>query len=301
VKRLGVIIAVVMVAGFITISIWKSTNINSDLKPESLSSLSAKKKTEIKRFWDVYRKATDLRQESEWEDAETFYREALTIDSHHKDALYYYGNVLFELEKYNEAVVAWRKLTEVNPLSNRAHIQLGSLYSCGAEGAPFDLNIAEQEFHRAMAINKEQTGPLLKLGEVYLLRGNISQAQIYFNTVLQSNNNSVEAYYLIGYLKWKTGEGEEALHALQKAVEFSNIKQEAGIPMGEGDTRTNGAGPMLAEGTIRKSIFATHWRALKDWPESEISIGQMKNEYQELDYRLKILIGKKGINTRQRK
>lgn len=288
-KRSVLILGLVLVSVFAAISVWRAMRNTAETGTAERSELSAERKAEIRQFWDVYREAADLRRQGAWGEAVVAYREALKIDPRHEDALYYSGNALFELEKYEEAVTAWRQLVEVNPLSGRAHIQLGSVYSCGAEGAPFDLDIAEQEFQRALAINKEQTGPILKLGEVYLLSGQSKEAISYFTTALQSNSKSVEAHYLVGYLKWRAGEHDAALSSLQKAVEFSQVKRPAGMPLGEGATRT-GTGPMLAEGASRRSFFASHWMALKTWIDEDVSGPRMEEEYRDLDRRLGILV-----------
>ena len=288
-KRLiaGVVIGLVFV--FIVITIWKIKQNTFDDKVEDSSGLSAENKAEIRQFWDIYREASDLKRKGAWQRAVIAYQKALKIDHGHKDALYNLGNVFFELEKYREAVMTWRKLIEVNPLSTRAHIQLGSVYSCGLQGAPFDLDIAEQEFKRALAINKEQTGSILKLGEVSLLKGQNKMAENFFRTVLQSNSKSVEAHYLIGYIKWQAGERQEALSAIRQAVKFSKTKQKIGAPSSEGDTRIDGGRPILAEGAKRKSFFTSHWMALKDLEDEEINARQMEEEYREIDGRIKIL------------
>jgi tetratricopeptide (TPR) repeat protein len=290
-KRSVIIVAVILVAVFAAISVRKSAR--NTTVPETVedSGLSAERKAEIRRFWDVHRRATGLMRQGAWEEATTAYREALAIDPQHEDALYYLGNMFFELERYEEAVTTWRRLAEVNPMSTRAHIQLGAVHSCGAEGAPFDLEVAEREFQRALDINKEETGPVVKLGEVYLLSGRSQQALTFFKAAVQSNFKSVEAHYLIGYLEWQRGGRAAALQALRQAAELSRAKQKpAGEPMGEGDTRTTGGGPMLTESASRRSLFAPHWMALKAWEHTEVSESRMDDEYEGLDQKLRLLL-----------
>ncbi len=252
--------------------------------PEGQSEVSQERKTTIRRFWEVYRKAGDKNQGGAWKEAAVLYREALALDPGHEDTLYYLGNVLFELRNYDEAIAAWQKLAKVNPLSTRAYIQLGSVYSCSAPDAPFDLILAEQAFSQAMALNKEETGPLLKLGEVFLLSGRKHRALNHFEMAVRSNFRSVEAYYLIGYLKWLDRERDAALEALEQAVRFST---EQPIGMGEGDTKSKGFKPILSGGVSVKSFFAPHWMALETWSEEKVTLSQMAEEYRKLDIRLK--------------
>ena len=290
-KRTVVIVGAVLAAGFAAISVWKYGREAAGPAMDERSTISAVQKAEIRRFWDTYRRATDLKLQGAWAAAASAYREALEIDPAHEDALYSLGNVLFELERYRGAAAAWRRLIEVNPQSTRAHIQLGAVYSCGASGAPLDLGVAEREFQRALAINKEETGPVFKLGEVCLLSGQRQRALTYFTAVVRSNVRSVQAHYLIGYLNWLEGELEESRNALQQAVSLSRPKQSDGAFVGEGDTRGGKGGPLLAEGEGRKSFFASHRTALGTWQDEIISIPRMEEEYRELDRRVKRLVG----------
>jgi tetratricopeptide (TPR) repeat protein len=288
-KRLAIVGAILLLTLFVAISLWKGKRKNTALETRQLSDVSAEEKAEILRFWDVYRRATDSRLEGAWEEASTAYAEALAIDTRHEGALYYSGNMFFELEKYDQAEAAWRRLIEVNPLSARAHFQLGAVYSCGAQGAPFDLQIAEREFQRALDINQEETGPILKLGELHILNGQEQQALTYLEMATLSNPKSVEAHYMIGYIKWNAGEESKALESLQRAATYARAGKPAGAPMGEGDTKA-GSGPLLAEGASRKSLFAAHWLALKSWGDEDVSTRRMDEEYGELQRRLKLLV-----------
>ena len=54
----------------------------------------------------------------------------------------------------------------------------------------------------------------------------------------------------------------------------------------EGETRSPGAGPLLAAGARRKSLLALHWQALKTWSEAEVTEARMEREYRGLDARL---------------
>ncbi|MDH3214808.1 MAG: tetratricopeptide repeat protein [Candidatus Krumholzibacteria bacterium] len=287
---MAVIFGMVLLAGFLAISVSKRKRHAADDDVQSGPQISAQHKNEIRRFWEVYRRATGFMRQGAWQEAAADYRQALSIDPGHEDSLYYLGNVMFELNQYDDAVSMWRQLIEVNPLSTRAHIQLGAVHSCGAQGAPFDLEIAEREFQRAHSINKEETGPVLKLGEVYLLKGQREQALTYFATAMQTNAKSIEAQYLTGYLEWQRGDRQAAQRALQQAARLSQAKLSAAAPTREGDTRTPGGGPILTEGASRRSFFARHWMALKTWERAEVSVPMMEAEYKKLDQQLSLLI-----------
>ena len=240
----------------------------------------------VRRFWQVYKRATELRLQRDWDGAVATYGEALKLDAGHEDALYYLGNALFEAGRYDEAIAAWEDLVRVNSLSARAHAQLGAVYSCGAPGAPFDLERAEGQFKRALEINKEESGPVLKLGEIALLKGDEERALEYLAAGSRSNFKSVAAHYLIGYLQWHWGEQQVALESLQRAVELSRGKAVSSSASNEGDTRGPGGQPLLAAGARRKSLLEPYWRSLEEWDEQGVTKLRMAKEYGQLQVRL---------------
>lgn len=242
-------------------------------------------KAQIRRFWDLYNRATDLRLQGQWEAAAGQYQEALALDPRHEDCLYYLGNAFFELGRFQAAIDAWKRLIEINPnQSSRAHAQLGMLYSCGAPGTPFDLALAERELHQALVINKEESGPVIKLGEVALLRGDRKQALEYLSAGRNLNFKSVQANYLIGYLKWVGGDAAGALKDLKQAADFALAAKPPPEASGEGDTKTKG--PLLAKGVGGRGLLTAYWKGLDDWPKDAVNPAKVQEEYRRFDQRL---------------
>jgi tetratricopeptide (TPR) repeat protein len=154
--------------------------------------------------------------------------------------------VEFDLGRPAEAERAWRRLVEVDPSNARGHAQLGVLYSCVGEPAFLDLERAAAEFERSLEINREETGPLLHLGEIALLQGDLAQARSWFDKVVGSNFSSVEALFYQGYLAWRAGASDRAARLLGTAAGHARpVEPPKGVP-GEGDTRT-GRGPMVSD------------------------------------------------------
>ncbi|MBI4421528.1 MAG: VCBS repeat-containing protein [Gemmatimonadetes bacterium] len=172
----------------------------------------------IREFWEIYRAATGHRAAGRIGAARDAYRRALELNPRHEDALYYLGNMALELGGYDEARSAWARLVQVNPRSARAHSRLGDLYGCMDPGAPRDFARAEAEFRRALQLNREETGSLLHLGEIALLRGDLADAISYLDTVMGSHSRSVEAHFLKGYVAWKRGQPERAAALFRTAV-----------------------------------------------------------------------------------
>jgi tetratricopeptide (TPR) repeat protein len=196
----------------------------------------------ITAFWSRYRSATDFRIAGSIDSASEEYARALELDPAHGDALYYLGGMRLALGDYGAAERAWRHLLDVDPSSARAHSQLGGLFLCLDEGAPFRLDSAEAHLTLAHQINREETGPLLHLGEAAMIRGDAPAAKGYFQDVLGSHRSSSAALFYVGYLAWKAGDSGQARSAWDAAVQAAgSAPPPAGVP-GEGDTR--GGKPM---------------------------------------------------------
>ena len=235
-------------------------------------------KGEIHRFWALYRQATDHRTAGRLEDAAEAYRKALALNDRHEDALYYLGNMHLELEEFAEAQEAWERLAYLNPNSARAHARLGDLYLCSEQGTLFDLEAAKAAFTRAMDINKEETGPLLRLGQIALIQGNLPEAQSYFDAVTGSNFKSVEAYFLKGYIAWKQGAARRAEALFAEAVRQAQPNEPPQGVLGEGDTKTN----LMASGASSCQAFLPYLDDLARVQETLHALA-INQRYQELD------------------
>ena len=199
----------------------------------------ADRRERITEFWDHYREATALRVRGSAPLAMAAYRRALALNNRHEDALYYLGSMEFALGRFAEAEQTWRRLVQVNPASARAHSQLGGLYLCLDQGAPFDPERAVAELRRAHQINKEETGPILRLGEAALFQGDFRTAGHQFDAVLGANTGSGPAHFYRGYAAWKNGEADFAAKAFARSVAAS-VPPKPVLPEGatsEGDTR----------------------------------------------------------------
>lgn len=236
-RRIGVSFVAVFLLLFVAISLSKLRSPESDLEEET-AQLSAGERERVLRFWEIYREATEHRTAGRIEEAAEAYVRSLELNDTHEDALYYLGNMRVELGQFGAAERAWRRLLAVNPASARAHSRLGVLYSCLERPELIDLQKAEAEFKRAFELNKEETGPLLRLGQIALVRGDLETALHYLDAVIGSNYSSVEAHFLKGYVVWKQGDHREASELFAQALRYARPAEPVEGVLGEGDTQT---------------------------------------------------------------
>ena len=194
-------------------------------------------RAQTEQFWQVYRQATDARLAGKFQSAADFYSKALEIDPEHENSLYYLGNMRAELGDFNAAKRIWQDLIDINPSSSRAYVQLGNAYLNPDAHDHFDVQQAQICFEKAISINAEETGPLLRLGQIALVKRDFTSASKYFQAVLKSNFKSVPAYYLSGFIAWLNGDLETAKVQFSQAVKHAGGTKAKGKVLGEGDTR----------------------------------------------------------------
>jgi tetratricopeptide (TPR) repeat protein len=237
-------------------------------------------KERIKRFWEIYRDATAHRMAGRTPEAAAGYRDALALNGNHEDALYYFGNVCLELGDCQTAEESWQRLAQINPHSARAHLQLGNLYLRFEQKEFFNLDRAEAEFQKAQQINQEETGPMLRLGHIALIRGDLPAAQHDFDAVIATNFKSVEAHFLSGYIAWKTGNAAKASKLFIAAIKFSQADKPAKGVLSEGDTKT-GRAHLAPEQAERRTLFQPYFGDLAGLDEAGAP-QQMQSRYRKL-------------------
>ena len=167
-------------------------------------------KARIIAFWDKERGAMHaLKGENDIPKAIGLFREALALDPQHEDSRYYLGNCLAIQGDLDGALAQFEELTKLNPQSHRGYKRWGTLKAMFA-ASPADFDAAEAALEKALAINPEETGSLMVLGEIALLRGQADRAEQRLAWACRTNPKAVGAFFLRGYLAWKQEDASRA-------------------------------------------------------------------------------------------
>jgi tetratricopeptide (TPR) repeat protein len=197
----------------------------------------AERKASVLRFWQAFNEATSVRRAGEFVRAAGLYREALALDPDHEDSLYYLGQSLQETRDYEGAREAFTQLVALNHSSARGHLALGALMASPDPGTPFDPVAAEEQFRQAHAINREETGPMVRLGEVLIVRGDLAQAREWLEGAARTNPKSVEAAFLAGYLRQQQGDASGSRAYYRKAIRAAQTEAPVKGILSEGDRK----------------------------------------------------------------
>ena len=217
-----------------------------------------------RRFFELRDRAGEARLAGDHEAAVRHYDEALSIWPGHADCLYYKGNSLLELGEEEQALACLEWLVALHPASSNGWMQIGVLRLPGGQGAIDDLEAAEAAFRRSHDLNREESGPVVKLGLTALLRGDLERAETWFTDAIVLNSRSVEALYLKGLAAWRRGDAQGATELLERA---HAVASEGGLGghsvSAEGQTR--GGVAMTAERLPSDEAW-NRWRTLTERP-----------------------------------
>jgi tetratricopeptide (TPR) repeat protein len=174
-------------------------------------------KQRLVQFWTIQRAAMNaLKIENDNAKAIRLFRDALELNPAHEDSRYYLGLCLATQGEVQEALTALSELQKLNPQSHRAWQQWGIVRASTAT-SDAELAQAEQALQTAHQLNPEETGALMALGEVALLRHNPDLAEQRLRDATRTNPKAAGGFFLCGYLSWKRGDIEAATHYLDHA------------------------------------------------------------------------------------
>lgn len=214
-----------------------------------------------REFWDAYRAAGARRSQGDCAGAIGHYTRALALRPTHEDSLYYLGNCHADRGEREAAMAAYERLVAVNPEgSSRAYMQMGLLLAASAPDGRRDLAGAERLFTRALEVDSD-SGALLGLAEVALLRHRWDEAARRLEAASADNAMSIAAPFLQAYLAYRDGDRTRALTLFETAVARGELKKGPVAWSEEGDVK---ADPELRwRALARQSVLGGHWVGLR--------------------------------------
>src|SRR5574341_352198 len=128
------------------------------------------------------------------------------------------GLAYLEQQKYQEAIVEFRSMVQVDPQDAEAHYRLGLAYLKLGDFA--SLRPAFQELKRAVELDPKNLDAHLKLGQMYLLGRDAGKARESAEVVLASTPESAEGLALKGQSFITEKEYDKGLAELKKALQL---------------------------------------------------------------------------------
>ncbi len=260
-KKTLLILGAVFAAGFLLITYQKRSAIQ---RADALAGPSEAEAARVREFWGAYNLGMAERAQGRYPEAAAAFRHALQLNPAHEDSLYYLGTSLYELGDYHASAEVFRKIVAANPQSGRGWSQLGNALSIVAPGAPADFNAAEEAYRHAEEVNREQSGPFLRLGALDLNRGRLEPALQNFQIAARfgSPEGSVASAYTLLLLH---REREAAPYLKQVLAAYGRDKKITGKGvLSEGDIIPASGKPLTPlEKVSLRSILLMYWASAR--------------------------------------
>ncbi len=210
-------------------------------------------------FWDKEHAAMDaMKKDGDYARAARLFREALAMNPSHEDSHYYLANCLAAQGDSRGAIAQLDELVRLNPGSHRAWLRRGSLLAASATSRD-GLRAAADSVEKALAINPEETGAMMLLGEIAIVSGDYANAARRFQAVSRTNPRAAAALFLGSYIAWKRGDAAEARSLLARTQQARGKEWKPKGSVLEGDVRRR----MFTDATFLSS-FCDAWDGTPD-------------------------------------
>lgn len=123
------------------------------------------------------------------------------------------GNALYEAQKYEEAIAAYRKIIEANPEANVIYQNIGNCY--------FQLqnyDLAEENYRKILDKDPQNADAIILIGNCYANRGDDARAMEWYNKIELEKINDEIVLYNIGTNFYKQSKLDQALRYYSRAV-----------------------------------------------------------------------------------
>ena len=160
-------------------------------------------------------------------------------DPQAKKARYMQKGLAYMAEKkYTAAVLEFKNAVQLDPNDAQAHYQLGLAHlQMTAEprdrGALTDLRAAFRALHRSVQLDAKNIDAQLKLGGLYLLAKDATEAQAKAEFVLKNAADNVEAHILLSQAYASQGEWDKAIATLRTALSLEPARIALALQLAE--------------------------------------------------------------------
>lgn len=227
-------------------------------------------KARIIEFWKLHRAGMDaIKREHNPAHAIPLFRQALELDPQHEDARYYLAHCLTVTGSPNDALQELATLQSINPKSHRAWQRWGTLRGTTATNQ-LQLQQAETALERAHQLNPEETGVLLVLGELALLKSNTPEAEQRLQAVCQANPKATPAYFLRAFIAWSKHDAPGATNLLTKARDTLGPDWKPRGATSEGDVQSEQQGS-------ETTLLSPYWQNWDGLPNPSIAFTPLSN------------------------
>jgi tetratricopeptide (TPR) repeat protein len=163
-----------------------------------------------------FKKATELTQAAQYDQAEAAYKEILALNPSIPEVHYNLGYVYTQKKDWAAAEAAYLKALEIKPAYGEAYVALSKVYRDSGQAAK-----AQEIMAKAAASSQGDAKVQFSLGVDHLNAGRSEEAIAAFQKVIEIDPNYAEAYYHLGTLAVGQNKTAEAISHLEKFISMN--------------------------------------------------------------------------------
>jgi tetratricopeptide (TPR) repeat protein len=156
------------------------------------------------------------------------YDYALAINDQNTFALFNKGNILSNLDRYEDAIPVYHEYLEIEPESFEAMTYLAECYEKSN-----DPLLARKYYHEAIDLAPEIADPWFGLGIIALNSGEVEESFIYLRKALRFDDENPEIWFFLGKAHYLKGEKKAALRCYREALKIDGYYYEVWIELGK--------------------------------------------------------------------
>ncbi len=127
------------------------------------------------------------------------------------------GNILDDMQRYNEAIEAYNRALTISPKDHMAHYNLGIAYEHA--GKP---EKAVQAWQEASRLSKDDPSPRLAIADLYYQKGYYDEAEKAYRDITRDWPRLQEPHFRLASIYYKRDRLDFALKAFERTVELDN-------------------------------------------------------------------------------
>ena len=202
--------------------IIQNYNLGNFLKAESIAKSLLTRKSKDYQLCNIY--GLILRKLNKTEGAISYFQKSIHIKSDFFEAHFHLLQSLYDLKKYDEAILQSKKCLKINSKSTDTLLLLGNLYN--------KLNQekkSEKYFREILKINSKDSNAYYSLGNLYKKKADYEKAIDNYKLAIKFNKNYFASYNNLGTLYQEIGKFDLAILNFKSVIKinpgFSGVYQ----------------------------------------------------------------------------
>ena len=168
-----------------------------------------------KDYDSYYQIAFLLNKNSKQEEAEEMLEDLLAKKPEYYKASELLGTILYDQEKFKQAVSVYLEALKYNPTRYELYYGLGMTYT-----RLNDFQTAKEYYEKAAAINSMLYHARLNIAQIALITGELDEAEARFIDCMQDKDSEPDAYYYLAIICLMKGEEDKAVGYVNIAIEL---------------------------------------------------------------------------------